>query len=390
MSIPEWADAQLSRDLASLIERGEGQDLEFKSEFPRNGNELAREIAAFATSGAGTLLIGVSNSGELLGIQGAEDSEERDGLTNRLAGLCKNNVQPAITPEAKFAVRDEKIVLAVITPKGPDPVYYSRNKPYLRHLTEARPAQPQEVIELIRSWLPTSGLDERDEEDLERGHFYGEVAKQLIEILILGDELEERMVNPWLEELMADYRSTAALLRDLATESLAAEEKVDGELETLAGLADKAAHVPLFSGYNRELSQFASAASEMAQDLKNRWIDSRPLRDDSLEEIRQLLISHHRKLKSIESRASEMIEEGRSEELQDEASEIGYQILRASYFELSFLDAAAREDLRETGRRLHLVETIGLGTYGGSSMQDVQSEITVCESKLHKIVAQLQ
>ena len=390
MSIPEWADTQLSRDLASLIERGEGQNLEFKSKFPNNGSELAREIAAFATSGAGTLLVGVSNDGELLGIQGAAEFTERDRLTNRLAGLCKHNVQPAITPEAKFAVRDDKIVLAVFTPKGSDPVYYSQNKPYLRHLTEARPAQPHEVIELIRSWLPTSGLDERDENDFERGNFYGEVAKLLIEILIIGDELEERICNPWLEELMDQFASTAAALRDVATQSLALAEKVDGDLETLANLADKAAHVPLYSGYHQELAEYAGAASEMAQNLKARWIDSQPLSEDSQGDLRQLLFSSNRRLRSIALRASEMLESGRTEELQDDVSEIGYEVLQASYFELSFLDVAKRESLREIGRRLHLVETIGLRIEGGRSSQSVQSEISACRNRLDEIVSQLQ
>ena len=390
MSIPEWADRRLSRDLAGLLERGEGQELEFKSKFPKNGSDLAREIAAFATSGAGTLHVGVSNSGELLGIQGATNSGERDQLTNRLAGICKNNVQPAITPEAKFAIRDGKIVLAVLTPKGSDPVYYSQNKPYLRHLTEARPAQPHEVIELIRSWLPTSGLEERNEQDRQKGEFYGDVAKLLVQILILGNEVEERIVNPWLEDLMDQYASSAANLRDLATHSLAVEEEMDRDMETLANLADKVAHVGLYSGYHQELAASATTATEVARDLMARWINSQPLSEDSTETFRQLLTSSNRKLKSMESRAQEMVESGRTEELQDEVSGIGYEILQASYFDMSFLGAAKREDLRAIGRRLHLIETLSLRMGGGRSMQRILSELTACQSDLNQIVAQIQ
>ena len=48
--MPEWADEQLSRDLSVLRARGENQDLEYIESFPQNVRELAKEIAAFATS----------------------------------------------------------------------------------------------------------------------------------------------------------------------------------------------------------------------------------------------------------------------------------------------------------------------------------------------------
>jgi len=66
--IPDWADESLSRDLPIMRARGEGQELEYMETFPGNTRELAKEIAAFATSNAGTILIGVSDSGELVGL----------------------------------------------------------------------------------------------------------------------------------------------------------------------------------------------------------------------------------------------------------------------------------------------------------------------------------
>ena len=56
---PEWVDQQLSDELAVLRVRGEGQRLEYISEFPDQAGNLGKEIAAFATSNAGTILIGV-------------------------------------------------------------------------------------------------------------------------------------------------------------------------------------------------------------------------------------------------------------------------------------------------------------------------------------------
>lgn len=45
---------------------------------------------------------------------------------------------------------DGQVVLAIDVPKGPEPVYYAGNVPYVRHLTSARPAEPHEVANLIR------------------------------------------------------------------------------------------------------------------------------------------------------------------------------------------------------------------------------------------------
>ncbi len=67
MALPDWADTRLSGELAILRSRGEGQNLEFKREFPKQATDLAKEIAAFATSNQGTILLGVSDSGDLVG-----------------------------------------------------------------------------------------------------------------------------------------------------------------------------------------------------------------------------------------------------------------------------------------------------------------------------------
>lgn len=50
MSTDHWTDAKLSSELPALRQAGEGHALEFKREIPAQARDLAREIAAFATS----------------------------------------------------------------------------------------------------------------------------------------------------------------------------------------------------------------------------------------------------------------------------------------------------------------------------------------------------
>src|ERR1700720_2070176 len=99
--IPEeaWVDPEASRQLVIMCAQGEGQTIEFMRSFPEQAHELAREIAAFATSNAGTVLIGVDNKGSCVGVS-ARSATERDLLLRRVEGICKGPVKPAITPVA--------------------------------------------------------------------------------------------------------------------------------------------------------------------------------------------------------------------------------------------------------------------------------------------------
>jgi predicted HTH transcriptional regulator len=57
--------SRLCETLKQDITKWEGQNLEFMERFPDNVRELAKEIAAFATTNVGTVYIGVECVGLL-------------------------------------------------------------------------------------------------------------------------------------------------------------------------------------------------------------------------------------------------------------------------------------------------------------------------------------
>ena len=122
----EWIDENLSRELSPMRDRGEGQRLEFMGSYPKNGHELSKEIAAFASSNPGTILIGVADDGSLAGLAGVDTPEGRDLLCRRIEGVCHGNVRPSITPVIKFAWSEDAIVLVIEVPRGRQPIYYSK------------------------------------------------------------------------------------------------------------------------------------------------------------------------------------------------------------------------------------------------------------------------
>ena len=63
-SLPAWADAELSSKLPSLCAKGEGQAIEFKLDLPPQSHDIAKSIAAFASSNEGLLIMASATMGE--------------------------------------------------------------------------------------------------------------------------------------------------------------------------------------------------------------------------------------------------------------------------------------------------------------------------------------
>jgi predicted HTH transcriptional regulator len=74
-----------AEEILQLLREGEGPHVEFKSRFTAD-RLIARHVAAFANSGGGTLIIGVSDTGEVVGL---EQDEEKQTL-NRLKRLAES------------------------------------------------------------------------------------------------------------------------------------------------------------------------------------------------------------------------------------------------------------------------------------------------------------
>ncbi len=61
-------------ELRRLVSLGEGRHVEFKLRVPE-GSRVVREIAAFANSGGGRVLIGVGDDGGIVGLRDADEEE---------------------------------------------------------------------------------------------------------------------------------------------------------------------------------------------------------------------------------------------------------------------------------------------------------------------------
>lgn len=135
-------------DIADLIADGEGQAVDFKDYGSVDSidlqRDLAKHIAAFATSGGGVLLISVRNDGTISGINGADSVGGRDRWRKAVFATSRA-VKPGIIVAPEFVDVNGATVLAVRIPRGREPVYYVSNRPYIRDGQASRPAEPDEV-----------------------------------------------------------------------------------------------------------------------------------------------------------------------------------------------------------------------------------------------------
>jgi hypothetical protein len=152
-----------SVDIARLIQMGEGEQIELKSTLRTNLHtgqkdpkmELAilKTIAGFLNSRGGTLIIGVTDDGETLGLE-VDEFENEDKMNLHLVNLVRDRVgaQLLMYVHPRFEDREEKRVLVVECWPANSAVFVKEGgaeKFYVRTgaaTTELSPSQTQDFI----------------------------------------------------------------------------------------------------------------------------------------------------------------------------------------------------------------------------------------------------
>jgi ATP-dependent DNA helicase RecG len=389
MKFPPWADEQISQELPVLRSRGEGQTIEYKESFPSQARDLGKEIAAFATSGSGIILLGITDTGDLKGLENMDQAKERDKLIQRVQGICSGTVNPPITPKTSFAIEDGKTILIITVPKGPEPVYYCAEKPYVRHITESRPATPDEVKTLFKKWLDRR-REGVDEEDTEESDFRSHLARSLFPILIYGEEVEERDSGIILDSLMAKFKGATFRLRDIASSEMAIKLGLPETLEELANKADQISTFTHALGKSEKFTKLVQDAVDQAKNIKQSYIDNYPIPEKKREEIIKYIGNTNRFLHGLSERTIELGKNGRIYEVQQEAEQKGYWLLSWGLLNLDPVPKELRQELIDMAREIHLINTIHTRHDGGISDRMVHDRLSSACQKLKEVVEKIQ
>jgi ATP-dependent DNA helicase RecG len=111
---------QLIRDMIAL---GESDSLEYKVSF---GKGVAEAVCAFANHKGGTVLVGVDNSGRIVGVKCG--SETVQNWVNQI----KLNTEPSIIPDVELASVDAKQVVIIGVREFPVKPVSCRNRYFKR------------------------------------------------------------------------------------------------------------------------------------------------------------------------------------------------------------------------------------------------------------------
>lgn len=143
-----------SGDLKNLIQTGEGQYLEFKRTIP-TAEKIAREIAAFANSNGGTILVGVDDNGTIPGIR--EYFEEEFLLIKAAYDHCVPEVPLAI--ELIHAGHVDVMVVR-IAESGRKPVYNKSKKKRLVYVRrdDKSVLASDELVEILKQQYSEEGV----------------------------------------------------------------------------------------------------------------------------------------------------------------------------------------------------------------------------------------
>ena len=134
--------------LTELIEKislGEDATIEFKRTLPHR-NSLADEIAAFANARGGVILIGVDDTGEVIGI----NRHELDRAEKTVVEICQDSIEPMLLIFTEKLRIDDKNLLKIEVPRSLF-VHKTANGYFIRQGSSKREMPTEQLARLFQS-----------------------------------------------------------------------------------------------------------------------------------------------------------------------------------------------------------------------------------------------
>lgn len=373
-----WLDGELSEKLADIADRGENEAVEFKSIIPEQTSSLAKEIAGFASTHAGRIFLGIEDDGTIVGIEGCDTHEGRNKIRSRIEGIV-NTVKPLVQTRLTFASpggADAPVVIVLDVPKGGQPVYYSRDVPYLRQMTAARPMTPDEVITHVRAW----DKDRKPSADI---RYLGDLAKFLIDVDVMLSDKRARRPNPWAQSLRLTAGFLASQARAIAATAPANLAETNPVLETMAvDLETLATERPVLKETSAEIYGAMDDLDRMVAHIRARWVPPETFSEDSIAHVRKTVSATAKQLDGLTCRVAERKPRTRYEDVKEEVGERGMDLLRCASVGIGLGPADRVAELRNIAVALRNLETRRIYFDGGASINRLIEDISDANGQL--------
>lgn len=172
------------QDLKNLIQTGESSFLEFKHSVA-SPEKIAREMAAFANTKGGTILIGVEDNGEMIGVEGYHEEEFW------LNQAARDECIPEVPVQIEMMNIGERDILIVKVPEAEKKPIYVRGKKvrqvYIRIKDESVVAS-DEFVEVLKQNASDEGVvfeyGEKEQQLFRFLNEYGDITVERFSLLI--------------------------------------------------------------------------------------------------------------------------------------------------------------------------------------------------------------
>lgn len=190
-------------ELIAILRQGEGPRVEFKSDFPRQADDIAKEMAALANSGGGILLMGVADDGKIPGVP------EPDRVVDRLAGFADClRVSPEID---KFQISKSVFVVYVrVHPCAPS---FFRDRIYHRVGSSSVACTSHEQLERILSHQ-TSRVRSPSKAGIPKGRRTTKSPRKTRGLPRIGVMFERGVIKPGDTMTILDRKNSEAVVVD--------------------------------------------------------------------------------------------------------------------------------------------------------------------------------
>ncbi len=142
--------------LRALIAQGEGLKVELKRELSsKEPREICKEVAALATMQGGYLIVGVSDEGEIHGVENAKV------VSRKIEEWIQKYIDPVVTLDSCLIEIDGLPKIIFHVHPSLESVFYYGKRPYLRIGTLSVPADSKQVEQLVLSGKMASEIRNR-------------------------------------------------------------------------------------------------------------------------------------------------------------------------------------------------------------------------------------
>lgn len=135
-----------SNELLDLVRLGEDSKTQFKEIF-NSPDALAAEIAAFANTRGGRILVGVTDKGEVKGL----DHQYIAGFNQMVSNVCFQKIDPSLTVTTENIKCGDQVVVVVDVPMGPNKFYIANGSDvWVKVGADKRRARREEMQRLLQ------------------------------------------------------------------------------------------------------------------------------------------------------------------------------------------------------------------------------------------------